>query len=80
MEWNVRKVSLHAVKCAFSETCRYQSLKEARAMHAFAGCAFLIVILKLRVDFARRVQHFGRILACFATSGQNDDLRKCRQQ
>jgi len=49
-------------------------------MHAFAGCAFLIVILKLRVDFARRVQHFGRILACFATSGQNDDLRKCRQQ
>lgn len=80
MEWNVRKVRLHAVKCAFSETRRHQSLKEARAMHAFTGCTFLIVILKLRVDFARRVQHFGRILACFATSGQNDDLRKYRQQ
>jgi len=49
-------------------------------MHAFAGCTFLIVILKLRVDFARRVQPFGCILVCFATSGQNDDLRKYRQQ
>jgi hypothetical protein len=49
-------------------------------MHAFAGCAFLIVILKLRVVFACRVQHFGRILACSATSGQSDDFRKYWQQ
>jgi hypothetical protein len=44
---------------------RYQSLKESRAMHAFAGFNFFVAIVKLRVVFADRVQLFGHILACF---------------
>lgn len=44
---------------------RYQSLKKARAMHAFTGFNFFFVaIVKLRVVFAGRVQLFDRILAC----------------
>jgi hypothetical protein len=50
----------------------------ARAMHAFAGYSIfivIIIIIKLRVVFAGRVQLFGRILASSVTSGQQNECR-----